>query len=142
MKSSGRKAASMMRSWSFEGKQGVKGFCLRTCRQAWDLPGDEPSAIAEWNSIPQKHRDTRWYMAPIGAPHFWEIGEFGHIALQSSTFGFVWSTDAPVPDRIGLVSVEWIEKHWKAKYLGWATQLQNEDLTLKLKEMPRVHRTG
>lgn len=138
MKASGRAAANQMRVWCLEGKQGVKGWCLRFCRTAWGLPGDEASAIAEWNSIPVGYRKTDSTKAPIGAPHFWAVGEHGHVALQSGKAGWVWSTDAPVADKIGLVPVSWFEKYWGAKYLGWSTQFQNQ--MLPLKEMPNVHK--
>ena len=136
MRLSGRQAANMMRHWSLEGKQGFAGYCLRACRTAWDLPGDELSAIAEWESIPKKYKNYNSTLAPIGAPHFWKIGEFGHVALQASSWGFVWSTDAPKRDLVGLVPVEWPEKRWGAEYLGWSQQFQN--VLLPLKEMPRV----
>ena len=137
MKTSGRQAASVMRSWSLEGKQGVKGWCLRACRSAWDLPGDEASALKEWQSIPSQFKSNDPAKAPIGAPHFWHVGQHGHVALQSGTFGFVWSTDAPKSDRVGLVPLEWFVKHWGAEYLGWSSQFQN--CNLPLKEKPRVY---
>ena len=110
---------------------GFAGWCLRTCRRAWGLPSDETSAIKEWNSIPASKKSTKWWLAPTGAPHFWSGGEFGHVALQSGVKGFVWSTDAPVNDKIGKVRIGWFKKHWGYKYLGWSKEFQNKQLPLK-----------
>lgn len=113
-----------------DGVRGVQGWCLRTCRQAWGLPADESSAIKEWNSIPDKHKSRKWWLAPAGAPHFWAVGEFGHVALQSRVPGFVWSTDAPIPNEVGVVRLVWFRKKWGATYLGWSRELNNKRLPL------------
>ena len=132
MRPNGAKAAAWMRRWSLEGRTGVQGYCLRTCREAWGLPGDEASAIKEWHSIPADNRfKTRWSQIPVGAPVFFEGGEFGHVALASGIPGFVWSTDAPKADRIGLVHMSWFARRWRYRYLGWADQFQNQKLPLK-----------
>ena len=123
-------AVRQMWLWHKARKSGVKGFCLRTVRQAWELPGDEPSAIQEWNSIDERLKDRRWWTAPAGAPHFWAVGAHGHIAIQSHVKGWVWSTDAPIDDRVGKVPLRWFKRHWGAQYLGWSKQLQNRRLPL------------
>lgn len=111
------------------GQTGFAGWCLRTCRQAWGLPGDENDAISEWNSIPKEHRHTDPMAAPVGAPHFWKIGKHGHVALQALVAGRVISTDAPEKDLVGIVTLDWFEVHWGAQYLGWATEFQNKNIT-------------
>lgn len=110
-----------------------KNRCLRYCRLAWDLPPQDASAWEEWQSIPEsrKHRDP--LAAPVGAPHFWKspLSKYGHIALQSEIQGFVYSTDAPKANRVGLVSFGWFKKRWRSyRYLGWATELQGRKLPL------------
>lgn len=130
MRKNGAEAAKYMADLAAKGATGVKGLCLRTCRLAWGLPGDEPSAIAEWESIPNKFKHTDPMTAPVGAPHFWDVGKWGHIALQAEHEGYVWSTDAPNTNKVGLVDIIWFKTKWRAKYLGWSSQLQNQKLPL------------
>lgn len=132
MRKTGKDAVRWMWLHSKAGTTGFEGWCLKTCRKAWDLPADQPSAIEEWFSIPPEKRvDKKWWLAPTGAPHFWAGGKFGHVALQSGVKGFVWSTDAPVGDRIGKVRITWFKKRWGYTYLGWASEFQNKQLPLK-----------
>ena len=130
MRKTGLEAANYMKALSQHGATGVRGFCLRTCRLAWDLPGDQPSAIAEWASIPAKYRHTDPMKAPIGAPHFFRGGKYGHVVIQSELEGYVWSTDAPTANKVGLVDIAWFRSHWKYDYLGWSSQFQNHVLPL------------
>lgn len=126
-----QEAVNLMWRWSRDGSTGYQNWCLRTCRRAWGLPSDESSAIKEWNSIPTSAKSRKWWLAPAGAPHFWEIGAFGHVAIQSNLKGFVWSTDAPEKDKVGRVPLNWFRKRWGAKYLGWSNEFQNHKLPLK-----------
>lgn len=128
MRKSGLEAAAYMAGLSKKGATGVKGLCLRTCRLAWDLPGGSPSAIAEWNEIPAKYKNTDPDKAPIGYPHFWKVGKYGHVALQAEHEGYVWSTDAPVSNKVGLVDILWFSKHWRAQYLGWSSYFRGHEL--------------
>lgn len=130
MRKNGKLAAAYMAGLASSGATGVKGYCLRTCRLAWALGSDQGSAIAEWNSIPLKFKNADPMKAPIGAPHFWKVGKYGHIALQAEHEGYVWSTDAPTTNKVGLVDIKWFEKHWRATYLGWSSQFQNSVLPL------------
>lgn len=128
-------AVAYMRDLAKQKAGGVKGLCLKTCRTAWGLPGGVPSAAAAWKSIPPSHKHSDPTKAPVGAPHFWTgrrgaLAKYGHIALQAEHENFVWSTDAPVTDRVGLVDIEWFEKKWGAKYLGWTDMLQGQKLPL------------
>jgi hypothetical protein len=136
MKKSGAEAARQMWLWMKQKKTGVQGYCLKTCREAWELPAQDPSAIEEWNSIPEHRRFKNWKDAPIGAPHFWAGGKYGHIALQSNKKGYVLSTDAPKGDLIGRVRIGWFKPNWGYTYLGWSNELQNRKLPLK--EMPKA----
>lgn len=136
MQKSGVAAARQMWLWMKSKRTGVQGYCLKTCREAWDLPAQDPSAIEEWESIRPSRKFTNWRDAPIGAPHFWAGGKYGHIALQANKKGYVLSTDAPKGDLIGRVRISWFPKYWGYKYLGWTTELQGKKLPLK--EMPKA----
>lgn len=106
------------------GKTGFQGWCLKTCREAWGLPSDQPSAIKEWQSIPAERRHKTG-QAPLAAPHFWAIGAFGHVALQAKHPARVIGTDSPTADKVGVVELGWFAKRWGAKYLGWSCEFQN-----------------
>ena len=106
-------------------RTGFQGWCLKTCREAWGAPADQPSAIKEWHSIP-KERQHKFAeaQAPLAAPVFWSgCGPFGHIALQAIHPDRVISTDAPKTDRVGIVTRGWFETKWGAKLLGWSCEL-------------------
>lgn len=124
----GIEAADQMRRWHRTKKTGVKGMCLKYCRMAYGIPPKYPSAIKAWNGA--KRKFTNPHLAPIGAAHFWEVGQFGHIAIQSRNHGKVWSTDAPHTDRIGEVNIAWFEKRWGAKYLGWTNEVNGKRIPL------------
>ena len=130
MRNNGARAVMYMSGLSRKGANIVPGYCLKTCRLAWDLPSDQPSAIKEWESIPAKFKNTDPNKAPVGAPHFWKGGDYGHVALQAEHEGFVWSTDLPERGRIGLIDIDLVENRWGYKYLGWSRQLQNKLLPL------------
>lgn len=131
MQKSGRAVAQRMRQWSKNGVtqllgRPIEGHCLMTCRLAWDLPGDEESAILEWNSIDPSHKfKTRFSRIPTGFPIFWEGGKYGHVAIKSSVPGMVWSTDLPETGKIGLVRISTVKNRWGYKYLGWSDVFQN-----------------
>jgi hypothetical protein len=124
----GHDAAQWMAVAHIEGRRGVKGYCLKICRQAWKIPVKYPSAIVAWNNIPRKHKFIDPMKAPVGATHFWKGGKFGHVAIQSDKSGYVWSTDLPIKDRVGKIYYTEITKRWRFKYLGWTTQLNGVDL--------------
>ena len=130
MRKNGAAAAAYMASLSRNGATGVKGYCLRTCRLAWDLGADQGSAYAEWNSIPVAHRHYDPTTAPVGAPHFWYGGKYGHVALQAEHEGYVWTTDLPTSNKVGLVDIKFVASKWGYRYLGWSSQFQNQVLPL------------
>ena len=129
-------AVAYMRDLAKTGATGVKGYCLRTCRLAWGLGSDQPSAIKEWESIPPRHKHLNPNTAPVGAPHFWAGGKYGHVALQAEHEGYVWTTDLPTPNKVGLVDIALINKKWRYRYLGWSSSFQNQTLPLGI-EAPK-----
>ena len=135
MRTTGAAAAAYMRSLALHGASGVKNKCLQTCRLAWGLPAQDPSAIAEWRSIPEAHKRYSIDDIPVGAPVFFtkKGSRYGHITIAAAQHGFVWSTDAPVTDRVGLVRIGWFMDHWRYKFLGWSTELNGKQLPLDSK---------
>jgi hypothetical protein len=114
---------------------GVQGRCHATCQNAWGLPVKYASALDAWNHVPAKARNTDPTKAPVGAPHFFDGGLFGHVVLQSGKKGIVIGTDAPTNNYVGEVPLDWFVQHWGKKYLGWASVYN--DVQLQLKDMPK-----
>jgi len=114
---------------------GVQGHCHATCQNAWGLPVKYASALDAWNHIPAKHRHTDLSKAPIGAPIFFDGGQYGHVVLQSGKKGIVIGTDAPTNNYVGEVPLTWFATHWGKKVLGWASMYN--DVQLQLKDMPK-----
>jgi hypothetical protein len=135
MKKTGVAAANQMKRWSEAGKRGVKGLCLKTCREAWSIGAKYPSAIIAWRNTPAKFRHTDPKTCPIGGVHYYEGGKYGHIVIQSDIKNKVWGTDLPVSDRIGLHHRRLPVNRWKYKYLGWSNWLNGQ--VLPLKDMPK-----
>lgn len=127
-----------MRAWRDANKSGFHHACLITCRNAWGVPARNPDPNHAWTSMPSKYRELDPKKAPVGAVHYWmdprENG-FGHVAIQSEYRGMVWSTDAPVDDKVGLVALSWLNQHWTSLvYKGWATYLNG--VVLSCPRMP------
>jgi len=132
-KVNGVKAVANMRK--LEGKSGFKGWCHKTCQNAWKLPVKYNSAIDAWHHVPASAKHTDMTNVPVGAPIFFEIGKFGHVVLQSDKKGYVISTDAPKSDFVGEVPLEWFKKHWGVEPLGWASVYN--DTKLQLEVLPK-----
>jgi len=124
----GRGAAAQMARWHASNKSGVKGMCLKTCRQAWGIAAKYPSAISAWNNTRNSDKNLCATEAPTGYPHFWKGGKYGHVCLQSDKVGYVWSTDLPTRNRIGLIHIDVVNKKWGYKYLGWTKTLNGQRL--------------
>lgn len=131
----GKQAAAQMKRWHEQGRTGVKGMCLKTCREAYRIGPRYPSAIVAWRNTPAKHQHKDFRKAPIGALHYYQGGRFGHVVIQSDRRNRVWGTDLPVVDKIGLHHRRLPVNRWKYKYLGWADWVNG--VALKLGEMPK-----
>jgi hypothetical protein len=134
-KFTGVQAYSHLKQMMLKHVSGVQGRCHATCQNAWGLPVKYASAIDAWNHVPAKARNTDATKAPVGAPHFFDGGIYGHVVLQSDKKGYVIGTDAPTNNYVGEVKLDWFAKHWGKKYLGWASVYN--DVQLQLKDMPK-----
>jgi len=126
----GRQAVAQMRRWHENQRRGVRGYCLKTVREAYKLPARYPSAIVAWRNTPAKFKHKDFRKAPIGACHYYEGGRFGHIVIQSGIKNRVYGTDLPVSDRVGLHHRRMPVNRWKYKYLGWTNWLNGHELKL------------
>jgi hypothetical protein len=108
------------------------GYCLRQVREWWQISGKYGSAIAAWNNAKTKSTSRT---PPTGAPVFWSGGQYGHVALSLGN-GYVRSTDAAGRGLVGTRPIDWFEKNWGQKYLGWTGDLN--DITLPLRKGGKI----
>lgn len=76
------------------------------------------SAIAHWQAVPASFRHPGNGDPPAGALLFWEIGEYGHIAIAVAP-GQAASTDIRRKGKVDVVPITEIHRRWGAAYLGW-----------------------
>ena len=111
------------------------GTCQLWTRTMFDAPsagdrdGDgDADAVDGWKSEPEKYRHTD-RKPPRGTPIAWSGGSkgYGHRAVSlgpdKSGVYQVRSTDAPVRGRVGTVPLDWFERNWGLKYLGWSESI-------------------
>ncbi|HVE28187.1 MAG TPA: transglycosylase SLT domain-containing protein [Sporichthya sp.] len=118
-----RSAASAAR-WAedMQGDGGWYNLCLNFVAQAygWDHAGTT-YAIDHWLFTPNSMRHHRQRDAPRGALMFWDTGRrAGHVAISLGD-GYVASNDIITPGRISIVSSDYIDEKWHARYLGWTS---------------------
>jgi hypothetical protein len=126
----GKDAATWMAVAHQSNRRGVKGMCLKTCREAWKISAKYPNAIGAWNNTPARHKHFDPMKAPQGVTHFWKGGKHGHVAIAADKPGYIWTTDIPVKDTIGKIYYTGVTDAWGYKYLGWTTQLNGVDLNV------------
>lgn len=99
-----------------------RGYCLRYVRQQWQVGPLYSSAIAAWNGARHKHPGDR--NPPTGAPCYYAGGRYGHIVFHCprSHVG-VRSTDCYTSGRVSDADLEWCERAWGYRYLGWTEDL-------------------
>lgn len=94
------------------------GWCLAFVRTAWGIaPTGLKSANEAWEESEQKHRRGTPH---AGAPVYWEVGKFGHVALSVGD-GTVYSNDIRRQGKIDRVPISEITQRWGARYRGWTT---------------------
>lgn len=113
---SGRDAAK-----AFKQKQTNKvNMCLWECQEIYPTNHWYPSAIQQWYNAKHKHTSKR--NIPIGAPIYYEGGQYGHVVLYVGD-GMVRSTDAGGRGKMATVPLEWFQAAWGYKYVGWSEDL-------------------
>lgn len=122
-------AIAWMKDQDAKNSTGWKGYCLKACRTAWDLPGGTADADQWWADCPDEYKHPWDDAPPLGMPIYWEIGAHGHICLSDGT-GKMYGTDIPVVDQIGHADTGAPQSQWGAKPVGWANWLNGAVLPL------------
>lgn len=111
---------------------GYSGLCQKFVREkCWEVPALYSSAIDAWRGADKKHPDDR--TPPEGAPCYYEGGQYGH-AVISQGGGRIRSTDAPTGGQITDQDLDWPERAWGYRYLGWTGDLNGVDLPITGKD--------
>lgn len=129
------------RALEASGRPNTPGYC-----QAWtrgiigvhsvgDVDGDgDADAVDGWKSEPDwaKHFDRN---PPAGVPVAWSGGRngYGHRAISAGN-GRIVSTDAGGIGRISTVPLDWVEKNWGMKYLGWSETMSGVKIPVPQEE--------
>lgn len=92
------------------------GYCQRFTRESWEVGSLYGSAIDAWNGAKYKHPGDR--NPPEGAPTYYSGGNYGH-AVVSAGGGRIRSTDCPSSGQVNDEALDWPERHWGYRYLGW-----------------------
>ena len=108
------------------------GLCQSHCRQAYGVGAWAGSAIIAWRAIPaaQKHPGIKPSSAPRGSLLYYDIGQWGHVAIAigKRTNGSCLSNDYVRRGMIDACSREF--PRWGATYLGWSAWTPSGSLRL------------
>ena len=106
------------------------GMCQKFVRgPCWEVGSLYGSAIEAWNGAREKHPGDR--NPPEGAPVYYSGGQYGHAVLyQSPGTSRIRSTDAPSTGKVSDQDLDWPERAWGYKYLGWTGDINGVDLPL------------
>jgi len=112
---------------SLHATRDYRGLCLRAVRQLLAVPARDPNARAAWEATPA--RDRHEGHPPPGAPIFWAVGRYGHVALSAGA-QLCWTTDLLRPGKLDVVPLVQIRHLWGADLHGWTSSLNGVRLDL------------
>lgn len=97
-------------------------LCQRFCRTAYGVPAWASSARKAWDAIPanRKHVGGKPTDAPRGALLYYDIGQFGHVAIAA---GVKTDTRCISNDYVRRGKIDYAPRalpRWGVKYLGWS----------------------
>ena len=122
------------------------GYCARWVRTMYgvDPSGDadrdgDVDAADSWKRATHKHANDRF--PPPGVPVYWSGGRsgHGHIAI-SWAGGRIRGTDSPNAGHVGTVDLEWVEKNWGLKYVGWSEDIHGALIPVDAVPLPKKQR--
>ena len=112
-----------------------KGYCASLMYRMCEWLGKAPTKVpidADAAATAAGVLNKEWRKAPIGAFHYWSIGEYGHVGLDlkgAGTTVFMASTHCTTKwnkaGDLGWISIPKYYTASKAKYLGWSMKYGN-----------------
>lgn len=130
----GVKAVDKFLGW----KTYAPGMCLEAVSKAlgsyWlasDKPGYYTYALRGYERTPKSRINTSRKIPKGAVVYFTASGNgYGHICFGVDGTNKVASTDIPRNGKIGVTTVEGIERAWGRKFLGWSDYLMGHDITV------------
>jgi hypothetical protein len=98
--------------------------CLWECQEIYPTNHWYPDAFGQWLNAKKRHSGKD---ISVGAPVYYKGGAHGHVVLYVGN-GMVRSTDAGGPGIMATVPLEWFERAWGYRYLGWSEDLGGVDI--------------
>lgn len=93
--------------------------CQRATRTALGVGAGYKSAIIAWSHVNKADRHGN-RNGPFGTPGYFDLGKYGHAVLLDYGHEMCWTTDFKRRGCYDLVPIRDIERHWGARWLGWA----------------------
>lgn len=100
-----------------------RGYCAALMVRAGNLPdwAVRPSAIIAYHASKIVSKD--YNAAPAGAFHWWDITQYGHVAMAIDRRGWALMASSQLQevwgDGVGIISIEEYNRRTGARYLGW-----------------------
>lgn len=111
-----------IKSWKCPHGWAWKQHCAHTVACAHGRSYSGWDAYQGWELTVDKFRRDGRQMSdpPRGAFTFWRGGSkgYGHVAFSNGR-KMIWTNDAPVDGKIGLVPLDWPQSRWGLQYVGW-----------------------
>ena len=111
-----------IKSWQCPHGYAWKNHCAHTVACAYGRSYSGWDAYEGWERTVKEHQRHGQKMAnsPRGALEFWKGGSagYGHVAVSNGREK-IWSNDAPVSGRVGLVPHGYPSSQWGLQYVGW-----------------------
>jgi hypothetical protein len=98
-------------------------MCLRFVREMFGIPAGAPDAATAWHRATVRHEGDR--NPPDGVAAFYLGGSAGHGHVAITEDGGIRGTDAPTRGRVGFVPLDWPERHWNMRYVGWTEDIND-----------------
>jgi hypothetical protein len=119
----GREAAAAFK----EKKTNKVNMCLWECQEIYPTDHRYPTAWSQWKNAKKTHKSLE--NIPLGAPIYYQgyASGPGHIVLYVGN-GEVRSTDAGGRGVMATVPIEWFEKAWGYKPVGWSEDLGGKNI--------------
>ena len=97
-------------------------MCQMFVRSCYGVPAWGKSAIICWRSIPNNHKVRGGHPsdAPRGAAIYFDIGEYGHVALAIGKSTDKWCYSNDYVERGKIDKCDRTFRRWGADYKGWS----------------------
>lgn len=111
-----------------------EGMCLRFVRTCLGVPYRWDDARSAWQHVADTDRHAG-PKPPPAVPVWWDVGAHGHVALSAGG-GRVWSTDILRAGHVDLVTIGFVTREWRARYMGWSETINGARVYDRARAVP------